>query len=357
MGPLEIDFAIVGQGLAGSLLAWQLIRLEKKVLVIDDGHRTSSSRVAAGLVNPLAGMRFNAHPRTNEWLDSMADVYQEIAQALGKGAYFHPLPMQRLFRSPEQRRFHRRQLENAAVQPYLAESFGPDEAGPAIRAPDGGFCQQKTGYVALPRLLDDLRQWLRGQDALIEAESLPGNVAADEDEVRVGERRAAQLIFCEGYRVRDNPWFDWLPVQPDKGEILRLQSSRPLTHDIVNGAHWLIPLAEGGYRFGATHEHRQIDCQPTPQGRSRLEQGLEELLTDATGIEIVEHEAGVRPATADRNALLGTHPKIRRLHVCNGFGARGALSIPWHARIMADYLVDGALLPTDVDIARYTPTP
>ena len=356
MPPSQPDFIIVGQGLAGSLLAWELIRRGRRVLVIDDGHRSSSSRVAAGLVNPLAGMRFNAHPRTADWLASMHRTYGEIARTLRTAPYFHPLPMRRLFRSPEQQRFHRRQLENATVQPYLAEAFGPDEAGSAVRAPHGGFCQRETGTVALPRLLDDLRQWLRDQGALIEAESLPGDIAAEGNNVRVGKRQTAQLIFCEGYRVRDNPWFDWLPLQPDKGEILRLQSSRTLTHDIVNGAHWLIPLAEGGYRFGATHEHQQIDCQPTAQGRRKLEQGLEALLTDASDIQIVEHKAGVRPATADRNALLGTHPKIHRLHVCNGFGALGALSIPWHAGVMADYLVDRAPLPADVDIARCTPT-
>lgn len=351
------DFIIVGQGLAGSLLAWELIRRQRHVLVIDDGHRSSSSRVAAGLINPLAGMRFNAHPRTADWLDSMHRTYEEIARTLETATYFHPLPMRRLFRSPEQRRFHRRQLENAAVQRYLAEAFGPDEAGPTIRAPHGGFYQQETGYVALPRLLNDLRQWLRDQNALIEAESPPGGIAAEGDTLQLGRHRTAELIFCEGYRVRDNPWFDWLPLQPDKGEILHLQSAQPLTHDIVNGAHWLIPLAEGGYRFGATHEHQQIDCEPTLQGRSRLEHGLEALLTEVSGVEIVEHKAGVRPATADRNALLGTHPKMCRLHVCNGFGARGALSIPWHTRVMADYLVEGTPLPADVDIARCVPTP
>lgn len=357
MSSEKSHFIIVGQGLAGSLLAWELIRRQQRVFVIDDGHRSSSSRVAAGLVNPLAGMRFNVHPRTADWLKTMHRTYRDIAHALETTPYFHPIRMQRLFRSPEQRRFYRRQCENVAARPYLGKSFGPDEEEAPIRAPHGGFYQHETGYVALPRLLDDLRQWLWNRGLLIEAESLSDKVRVNENGVQVAESRAAQLIFCEGYRMRENPWFDWLPLQPVKGEILRLQSAQTLTHDIVNGAHWLIPLVEGGYRFGATHEHQRIDCQPTPQGRRRLEQGLGQLLKAPGGIEIVEHEAGVRPATTDRNALLGTHPEQRRLHVCNGFGARGALSIPWHARVMADYLVEGTPLPSDVDITRCRSTP
>ncbi|RMG35513.1 MAG: FAD-binding oxidoreductase [Gammaproteobacteria bacterium] len=354
MDTSEVDFLIVGQGLAGSLLAWHLMERGRRVLVIDDNHATSSSRVAAGLVNPLAGMRFNAHPRTAEWLAGMHRTYDEIARTLRTAPYFHSVPMRRLFRSPEQQRFYRRQRENPAAQPYLAEPFGPDEAGSLLRAPHGGFWQRETGYVTLPRLLGDLRAWLRHRGAL-RIEPLPfDRLAIDTDGIRMGMVRARHLVFCEGYRVRSNPWFDWLPLQPDKGEILRLETSQPLGREIVNGAHWLVPLAEGGYRFGATHGHRQIDCRPTPEGRSRLEQGLGQLLSDVQGIEITEHQAGVRPATPDRSALLGSHPQMPRLHVFNGFGARGALSIPWHAGRMSDYLDQGTALPSEVDVARWS---
>ena len=67
----------------------------------------------------------------------------------------------------------------------------------------------------------------------------------------------------------------------------------------------------------------------------------------------MEHVAGVRPTTADRNAFLGTHPEQPRLHLFNGFGARGALSIPWYARRMAGYLLQHRPLPAEADLARH----
>ena len=350
---MRYDYLILGQGLAGSLLAWRLIQRGQRVLVLDDDHATSSSRVAAGLINPLAGMRFNAAPHTGEWLDSLRRTYGEIAAALDSAPYLHEVPMQRLLRSPEQRRFYERQRANPAVRDYLGAALEPRQFDAGIRAPFGGFEQRATGFVELPRLLDDLREWLRGKDACESGRIDHDAILPGESEVTVGRHRASHLVCCEGYRMQANPWFRELPLQPDKGELLRLRSSRTLCRHIVNGAHWMVPLGDGGYRFGATHEHHRIDCTPTAEGRQQLLEGLERLLEDTGGIEVTGQAAGVRPATSDRQPLLGTHRAHPRLHLFNGFGARGALSIPWYSERMGDWLLDHRPLPAGADIARY----
>ena len=55
---MQVDFLIVGQGLAGSLLAKELLRRGRAVHVVDDRWKSSSSQVAAGLMTPLTGRRF-----------------------------------------------------------------------------------------------------------------------------------------------------------------------------------------------------------------------------------------------------------------------------------------------------------
>lgn len=54
---VQTDYIIVGQGLAGSLIALNLLRRGKSVRVIDDGHKHAASKVAAGLINPITGRR------------------------------------------------------------------------------------------------------------------------------------------------------------------------------------------------------------------------------------------------------------------------------------------------------------
>lgn len=348
-----LDYLILGQGLAGSLLAWRLLQRGQRVLVLDDGHRTSSSRVAAGLINPLAGMRFNAAPDTDAWLDSMTRTYREIAGTLDSRPYLHEVPMQRLLRSPEQHRFYVRQLDNPRVSRYLGRPLRPGGADRGINAPHGGFEQRSTGFVDLPRLLEDLRDWLAGRQAFAQQDIVYADIELTDSGVRIHRQQARHLVCCEGYRMQANPWFNALPLQPDKGELLRLHSSRILCTHIINGAHWMIPLGDNSYRFGATHEHRAIDCKPTTEGGQALTEGLQHLLEDSSDIEITGHVAGVRPATSDRKPLLGTHDTYSRLHLFNGFGARGALSIPWYSERMCEYLLDRQPLPDIADISRF----
>ena len=114
-----------------------------------------------------------------------------------------------------------------------------------------------------------------------------------------------------------------------------------------------LPLATGSLRFGSTHEHHQLDNQPTNAGRQQLLDGLGQLLCNSNDFRVTAHQAGVRPATRDRQPLLGTHPEHRNLHIFNGFGARGTLTIPWHARRFARYLRDELPLPEASDIGRF----
>ena len=53
-----IDYLIVGQGIAGTLTAFQLLERNKKICIIDDGNKTSSSSVAAGMINPVTGRKY-----------------------------------------------------------------------------------------------------------------------------------------------------------------------------------------------------------------------------------------------------------------------------------------------------------
>ena len=55
----NVDYMIVGQGLAGSLVACLLEMQRKRVLVIDNAHRTAASMAAAGIMNPITGKRLN----------------------------------------------------------------------------------------------------------------------------------------------------------------------------------------------------------------------------------------------------------------------------------------------------------
>jgi glycine/D-amino acid oxidase-like deaminating enzyme len=351
MRGLDVDVVIVGQGLVGSALAWRLVSAGRRVWVIDDGHRSSASRVAAGLINPLAGMRFNRRPEVDRWLEAAGHWYDDIERLLG-GPVFFPRPMLRLFRSEGQARFYVRRRADPASQALLGRRFGPDDCPEPVAAPHGGFMQFRTGHVAMPRLLDRLAAWLRERESLEIAALDPAEIEPGADGVQVGSLTARHLVFCDGARLVDNPWFADLPLSPEKGEILTLESPAWRPRHLVNGAHWLVPGQDGRLRFGATHDHGDRSPGPTAEAGTTLRLGLEALVP-GHDFAIIDQQAGLRPSTPDRYPLIGRHRRWASLYVCNGFGARGALTAPWYARCLAGHLVDGRPLPAEADIARF----
>jgi glycine/D-amino acid oxidase-like deaminating enzyme len=261
--------------------------------------------------------------------------------------------MLRLFRSAQQRRFHDRRLQDPASRPLLGAAFATADCPEAVAAPHGGFLQHRTGYVDMPLLLALLRDWLRRRGALIEGAAVPAQIEPAVDGVRALGVHARRLVFCDGARLRANPWFGGLPLHGDKGEILNLEAGAWRPQHIINGAHWLIPLDNGQIRLGATHEHRQIDCLPTAAARQQLLAGLQALRPQGAVPCVVRHQAGIRPTTADRYPLIGPHPGHPRLWVFNGFGARGALTIPWYAERLSAHLLSADALPAEAEIGRF----
>lgn len=347
----NFDTLILGQGIAGSVLAWELLRNRQKILVIDDGHAHAASRVAAGLINPLAGMRFSRRAQLPDWLDAARRWYSEVADVCD-GPVYHAVPMLRLFRSAEQRRFYERRRKEPDSATLLGAPFGPDDCPEPVIAPFGGFRQRETGYVDLPRLLAGLRRWLTQQGCLSEAHFGVEAIEPSGSDVRIGPFRARRLVLCDGAGLSSHSWFADLPLTRDKGELLTLQCADWHPRHIINGAHWLVPLHDRTLRFGATHDHHASTATISAEGREELLRGLAELIPDLA-FKVIDHQAGFRPSTTDRYPLIGQHPRLASLWICNGFGARGTLTAPWYVGQLARHLAGGTTLPVEADIQRF----
>jgi len=349
--PMSVDLIIVGQGLAGSLLAWRLIQRGVRVVVVDNNHHYAASRAAAGLINPVTGKRLVKTVGVDHLLPAALECYRELEVQFGVELY-HSVPMVRLFASEDERAaWHKRSLD-PAYSGWIGERLEAEGLPSGINGLLGGYIQPQSGYLNTNVLMSVVRSWLLEQDALIEAE-------IDYSEIEVGQQgvvwrdlSAQRLIFCEGYRVVDNPWFSRLPLQPAKGEIMTLKPQQQNMDKMINGGKWLIPLHDGQWRLGASYDREQLNEQPTEAGRELLLSALNGLLVSPPAVEVVAHRAGVRPGTRDKAPLLGVHPQQSRLYCFNGFGSKGSLLIPWYSKQMAAYLLEGEALPEEADIAR-----
>ena len=155
----DAEYLIVGQGIAGSVLADKLLAAGRTVQVVDDGHRTSSTRVAAGMVNPLAGKRFALSPGSDWLLPSARRYFSQLEQREG-GRLFHSLLIRRILRNEREQAQLAKRCQDPAYAPYLGE-VSPPGTLEGIDDPLGSFVIRQGGYVASGSLLATLRERLR----------------------------------------------------------------------------------------------------------------------------------------------------------------------------------------------------
>lgn len=345
-----IDFLIIGQGLAGSLLAWELIQRGCKVVIIDNG-RENASQVAAGLINPVTGMRFVKSAEVDTLLPIAKHCYSQLAGFFQQDFYIEKT-MLRIFRSNNEWLNANKRLNNPDYQAYLGNIQPPGTHIKNLAAPFGLLEQQQTGYLLTRPLLDSLKEFFIAQNSYRQAEFDYRDLQLQAS-LRWQDIAPKRIIFCEGYRAAQNPWFSWLPFQPAKGEILTLEHQTELPNKILNYGNWLIPLNSRQIRVGATFDRENLDAQITEQGKESLLKALGQISANLIDAPLINHQANIRPCTLDKQPFIGRHPQHHNLLIFNGFGAKGSLQIPCYSRHFADALLNGTALSPTCDIQRH----
>ncbi|HYK56462.1 MAG TPA: FAD-dependent oxidoreductase, partial [Flavisolibacter sp.] len=177
------------------------------------------------------------------------------------------------------------------------------------------------------------------------------NLKLTENGIQYEDIQARHLIFCEGWQAVRNPYFGWLPLSINKGEVLEIGVQNFPTGCIYNKGVYVVPLGEERWKVGATYNWREPNEEPTEAGREELLGKVNQLLK--VPVEVTAHAAGIRPATRDRKPLIGTHPELPQLSIFNGMGSKGVLMAPFLAAQFADCLAGKSEIWPEVSIARY----
>ena len=347
----DCDYIVVGHGIAGATLAYVLRQRGHKVLVYDPGQDNSASNVAAGLMNPVAGKRFALTWRGAELLPFAATFYRELEQRFGQ-PFFTETPILKLFASLEEQNAV---LARSADRPWgdFVAGFATTDPGlPGVNGPFGGAWLRHGGHVAVRELLAALAA--EGtRDGWLRRETFDwGQLVTDAASARyAGQVRARQVICCEGAAAVHNPYFNWLPLTPNQGEVLDVECAGLSTAQVLNRGAYVVPVGAGQFRVGATYRWPPFADGPTAVGREELAARLTVLTNQP--FAVVGQRAGVRPAVRDRKPLLGPHPTTPRLSFCGGYGSKGVMLAPRLAVLLADWLAGHADLWPDVSLQRY----
>jgi glycine oxidase len=346
---MEVEYVLVGFGLAGLAFATVLEEQQKSFVVFEDASQTSSN-VAGGVYNPVILKRFTPVWQAKSQLEVALPFYQKWEQKLGK-TYDHKFDTYRIFSAIEEQNNWFLAADKPLLSPYMDSKVIWD-THPGLNSEYGFGKLHHTGRIDTQSLLSDCKTYFESQQAMRYESFDYEALDLSSGEVTYKDIKAKRVVFCEGYGMHQNPFFKHLPMQEVKGELLTIHAPLLEVDFLVKAAVFLLPLGNHYYKVGATFHWKDKSLATTEAGKKELQNKLASFMT--VPYTIVEQSAGIRPTVKDRRPLLGVHPKHTQLALFNGLGTRGVMIAPKMAQELYQHLSEGTPLEEAIDLRRFS---
>lgn len=345
----SFDFLIVGQGIAGSVLAIQLIENGYSVCVIDKPELSLSSKVAAGIWNPIVFKRL-----TESWLASalvaeLISFYTACETLFNTKLLHHRNIIKPFTEEQEKKLWLKKSQENHTfldTNLYTNFKLSPQQNF------DNYSKVKNAGNIDLATFLEYTQRYLKENQSYLKELFIHADLIINPDSIHYKSISAKHIIFCEGYLISQNPYFNWIPMKPAKGETLTIRcEGLNLENDIFNKGIFLMPLGNHTYKVGATYAWDDLNDKPTDPKKQELESKLKELLK--VPFTVISHDAGVRPSVIDRRPVIGVHPEHKNCYLFNGFGTKAVMLAPYLAKEFIQHFTQKTLIDPEVNVARF----
>jgi glycine/D-amino acid oxidase-like deaminating enzyme len=347
-----LDFILVGQGLAGSVLAYTLVKQGHKILVLDNAKQLCS-KAALGICNPITGRFLKKTWIAETIFPFFRDFYLQMELDLNTH-FFYPQEIYRPFQSVDEQNAILSLGTDSKMYDYINTEISM--AYPSlIHSPIGGWQTRQGAYVDVNTLMQSVKLRLSDINSYQEDELDYNDLLLESDSVQWKSFRAKKIIFCEGIAALNNPYFQWLPFSPVKGEWLGIEvpALEKEVDDILHLKQELILLSTGKnhFRAGATYEWDNLSIIATEKAKNEITEKLRKnLLLD---FEVREQVVGIRPASKTRTPFLGLHPQYPQIAIFNGLGTKGVSLAPYFADQLIGFLTQKTPLMAEVNIERY----
>jgi len=342
-----IDYLIVGQGVAGTLLAHFLLKAGKTIAVIDAPDQQAASNVAAGIINPVTGRRIVKSWRIDELLPFAVETYREIEAQFGVEIFIQKNIL-RSFDTNKQFQDWSIKSGREDMRDHITDECDTTNLNDIIKTKFAWGEIQTSGRTDLALLTNIYRNFFIENNIFFEEKFDYNKIEFCDNELIYNKIKTTKIIFCEGWRSSFNPYFNDLPHEAAKGELLIIRIPDVQLNKMIKSGVFVVPIGDEKYWVGSTYEWYDLNDTPTEAARTDLVTRLQKILE--VPYEILEHHAAVRPVFKHRRPVIGLHSERPRLGIFNGLGTKGASIAPFWAAHFCRHLSEGTPLDEEVDV-------
>lgn len=362
--PESVDVAIIGGGVMGCAVAWQLAKQGVSCALVERGSfGGGASGATAGVVGPLWHLdpddeaMFRLGMRGLELFPEWA---AELTEA-GVNPEFQQTGVLRLALSDaeveELAGFYRWQSQLGMG----VELLGRDDvlgrepiANPEVHA---ALFSPQEGCIRGQRFCDSLAHAAGMLGAKLYEHTEVNGLLSEGNRI-TGIETTAGAIFAGQVVLAAGPWSGiggrWsapggpldIPVRGVKGQRILLRMPGFMPHSPVrNSAVYVVPRLDGNILIASTREEGRTDDTLTAEGVVTLIAGGQRSFPGLGQAAFVSGRAGVRPATPDGRPIIGPVPGLDGLTIATGHDAVGIMLSPGTAELVVNYLLDGLGAP------------
>ena len=350
----EVDYIIVGLGIAGISFCEQLEKHNKSYLVIDSGVNTAT-KISGGIFNPVVLKRFTIAWKANEEMLGSLLFYKEISEKLEISIVQESI-VYRILKNVEEQNDWAVASDKIELSPYVSSEIIKND-NPNVVAPFGFGKVKVAGRIFPSVLLEAYRNYLLGKNLLISEVFEHENLFEENNKIRYSAILAKRIVFAEGIAGLKNPYFPKGPFLDgkeyfiaNKGEYVIIKAPQLKLNEIIKGPVYIIPLGDNLYKVGASYKRDDTSLEITEEAREDVLDKLRKMI--CCDFEFVSQVAGIRPTTKDRRPLLGSLPKHPNKIFFNGLGTHGIMNAPFLSKTLYDFIENKLALPMEMDINR-----
>lgn len=346
-----LDYIIVGQGISGSILAYEFMKSGKSFVVIDRPSPHVSSRVAAGIFNPITGRRVVKSWKVDSALPFAREYYTRAESDLNV-RFFHPMDSLEIIKGVKEANDWTERMDDPSMRSYFREKVNDTSVYKSILKEYKKIVRiSDSGWMNIPAFLLAIEERLQEEGALFIDQLDPSKVEVTNDHIRYRNFEAKKIIYCQGYHSASNPLWKFIPFLPAKGEILTIHCAELPQEFILLSGLFLIPLGNAHFRAGSTYEWNFADELPSEAGRKKLSEQLQDLLK--VPFRITDHQSGIRPTIQDRRPVIGAHPDHSNVFIFGGLGTKGVMLGPYFAHQLIAHLEKGEAISEETNVRRF----
>ncbi|MGA3292964.1 MAG: glycine oxidase ThiO [Candidatus Acidiferrales bacterium] len=365
----KFDVAIVGGGVIGISIAFELSAQKLRVVVLDrQSPGQEASWAAAGMLSPTPDSPRDIPlvPLGRESLKLYPQFVTAIEDESGKSVNYAREGALEILFSPDGETDGDRTVSEWRGLGLAAELVSPSVARlwePSITSHARTAVWLPEEETVEPRLLIDallaaarrrgvqIRPNCPVTGLLQDRERCVGVVAGGE-EIAAGRVVVAAGCFCSEIARETNTVARYAPTRPVRGQMLALRPDALKLQRVLRSERgYLVPRKDGQIVAGSTSEEAGFEKRITPAGVRKILDAALELCPGLASAAIVDAWCGLRPGTPDDLPILGP-AGVEGLMIATGHYRNGILLAPVTAKLVREWIMNGS---TTFDAQPFSP--